>query len=192
MQAFGFNEPGPGAAQGVKGTKGKSSVREPQASQQPAPAENGSAAHGQERGLEALHLHSNGDTESCPAGTSMSQSPEPSSSTPGLCIICLAPTEAEVCCSTTDAPAAAIDSNMSIAAEQAPAPVAVAEQSSGQIPRGLSAEVEAACCRSCRQQILRPMKARRGAVEVQVAELLPPVFLDRLSHRPSHVRLRRA
>ena len=47
-------------------------------------------------------------------------------------------------------------------------------------------QLERACCRSCRQQILRPMRARRQPAGPQqtVADLLPSVFLDRLPGLP--------
>lgn len=56
-------------------------------------------------------------------------------------------------------------------------------RSSSSPPNGLTAEqLEQACCRSCRQQILRPMKARRLTTEhlPDIADLLPTLILGRI------------
>ena len=58
----------------------------------------------------------------------------------------------------------------------------------GQAPSSLAQHFERACCRSCRQQILRPMRHRRQPAEPvrPVADLLPSVLLDRLTGRDAN------
>ena len=111
-----------------------------------------------------------------------------------LCIICLAPMEA----SEHGRPAArgqqtpgahALASRQHEGSENdAAAGLAsdqmhgIAEPLAGSDRENLSRRVEQGCCRSCRQQILNPMKPRRGpSGHNSVAELLPSVFLDRLA-----------
>lgn len=95
--------------------------------------------------------------------------------TQALCMICLAPMEAaahsQPAYSCEDARSQSMPAN---------------DQVQGKLDETAAAKskaeaVEQACCRSCRQQILRPMKARKvPSGQAVIAELLPPAFLCRL------------
>ena len=191
MQAFGFNNPRQAGAtcNGARDPKAGSILLE--ASQHPKQSKVADRTN-----MGSLQISSTtGPCDGDLGGPAQDESVTAASAHEGpLCIICLAPMEASehgrpaARSQQTPGAHALASSQLEGSENGAAAGLAsgrmhgIAEPLADGDKGDLVGRVEQGCCRSCRQQILNPMKPRRGpSGQVSVAEVLPPVFLDRLA-----------